>query len=150
MKRGASMWSSNFLIAVTVKFRVLLAIPRNKARKAQGTLQVVQYWDVLSMQKNLSKKRMDGSDFLRWFVPYYTLCLYNQIYICTHRSPRRKVKKWTHVARILPWDWHYIHGPTSPSLPLLISSSMMLISQHWKAFNGLRKIHVTRSFGLIL
>ena len=34
VKRGASMWSPNFLIEVTVKFRVLLAIPRNKARKS--------------------------------------------------------------------------------------------------------------------
>ena len=31
--RGGSMWSSNFLAKVTVKFGVLLAIPRNEVRK---------------------------------------------------------------------------------------------------------------------
>ena len=34
VKRGASMWSSNFLVEVAMKCGVLLAIPRNEARKS--------------------------------------------------------------------------------------------------------------------
>ena len=33
VKRGARMWSSNFLVEVAMKFGVLLAVPRNEARK---------------------------------------------------------------------------------------------------------------------
>ena len=33
VEEGASMWSSNFLVEAVVKFGVLLAAPRNEARK---------------------------------------------------------------------------------------------------------------------
>lgn len=40
--------------------------------------------------------------FLRWFVPYNTLPLYNCIYIYSHRSPQTKIKKRAPTAGILP------------------------------------------------
>ena len=64
-----------------------------RREKAQECLQVFQYWQVPLMQKCSLKKRVDGSKFPRWHVHYYTLHLYNWVYIYSHQSPWRKTQK---------------------------------------------------------
>ena len=38
MERGASIWSSNFLVEVGMKLGVLLAVPRSEVRKSPRAL----------------------------------------------------------------------------------------------------------------
>ena len=118
VERGASMWSSDFLVEVTVRFGVLLAIVRNEARKSPrnpASRSVLK--GAFDAKKHLLKNKMHGSIFLRWYEPYCTLHLYSWIYIYSHWSPRKKPQKWTHDAWILPRGISYVTlGLKLPSL----------------------------------
>ena len=96
VERGASMWSLNFLVEVAMKFGLLLAVLKNKARKSlkdSGSCSILTCAFNAQKLKKLKikmKKRMDDSKNSRWFVPYDILSLYGWIYIYSHRSPQRK------------------------------------------------------------
>ena len=67
------MWSSKFLVEVAVKFGVLLDIPTNEVRKSPRNHVSCSILKCAFNAKNIYiEKGMDGSIFLRWFVPYYT------------------------------------------------------------------------------
>ena len=64
VERGASMWSSNFLVEVTVGFGVLLAVVRNEARKSPrnpASRSVLK--GAFDAKKHLLKNKMHGSIF---------------------------------------------------------------------------------------
>ena len=65
VERGANIiWSSNFLVEIPVKFGVLLAVPRNEARKSPRNYASCAVSTCAFDAKTLLKKRMDGSKLL--------------------------------------------------------------------------------------
>ena len=112
VEMGASMWSSYFLVEVAVKFGVLLAVPRNEARKKPEKPCKLCGIDMsFCCKKKLLKKKNGRFKFLSWNVSHYTLPLHGSIYTYNHdRSPRRKKNsKWTPVAAwILPRGTSYV------------------------------------------
>ena len=75
------MCSSHFLVEVDVKIEVLLAVLRNKTRKSLRNPSSCTVLTSASDAKKSIKKEHGGFNCLRSYVPYYTLPLYDWIYI---------------------------------------------------------------------
>ena len=69
MERGASTWSSNSLVEVVVKFGVLLATPRNEARKSPRNL---ASYLVLTGAFNANTKNIEKGN--AWFKSFKVIC----------------------------------------------------------------------------
>ena len=133
VERGESMWSSCFIVVVDVQFGVLLAVPRNEARNKPEKPCKLFGTDMCFRcpQKKLLIKRMDGLIFLRWCVPYYTLPLYGWINIYSHRSPWRKIQKWTHAIEILPWRISYVNLGLTTFMWVHVITNKHVVTSSW-------------------
>ena len=91
-----------------MKFGVLLAVPRNGARKSPRNLASCSILIGAFDTRQFYWKRLWTVQFSRWYIPYYAFPLSGWIYICSHRSPRRKIQKWTLAVEILTRGISYV------------------------------------------
>ena len=81
------MWSSNFSVEVVVKFRVLLAVPRNEARKSLRMPASCLVLTCAFDAKMLIEKESGRFKISKVTCTLLYLHLYSWVYICSHQSP---------------------------------------------------------------